>query len=97
MGQNYPMSNSPITDCDGYFLDSGGNNSSYGSNENFQTLICPDLTTGTHVELSFAGVDLSPGDELCFFDSTDVSATSFLGCASDFFSGHTISSTSHSR
>ncbi|HHH49880.1 MAG TPA: PKD domain-containing protein, partial [Saprospiraceae bacterium] len=83
-GQNYLMNGNPIKDCGGYFLDSGGNAQNYGPNENFQSLICPDSTTGTHVELSFAGVDLLAGDELCFFDSTDISASSFLGCASDF-------------
>lgn len=84
-GQNYLMSAAltSVNDCSGFFLDSGGGTASYGPNQNFTTVICPDLTTGTHVQLVFSGTELAGGDELCFFDGNSTAATS-LGCASDF-------------
>ena len=54
-GQDYLMSNAPITDCNGFFMDSGGSNN-YGANENLTTTICPDGASGTHVRLTFSGV-----------------------------------------
>ncbi|MBI5917309.1 MAG: proprotein convertase P-domain-containing protein [Bacteroidetes bacterium] len=87
-GQNYLMNAAltSVTDCSGFFLDSGGGNNSYGANQNFTTTICPDNTTGTHVQLVFSTTDLAPGDELCFFDGPNAAAPS-LSCASDFASG----------
>ncbi|MEL6923007.1 MAG: proprotein convertase P-domain-containing protein, partial [Bacteroidota bacterium] len=85
--QNYTISGVPITDCDGFFLDSGGNDAGYQPNESFQTLICPDQTTGTHIELRFSGVELGDGDELCFYDDTDGADDKLLACASDFVPG----------
>ncbi len=85
-GQNYSMDGSPITDCSGFFLDSGGGNNNYGSNENFTTTICSDFSTGTHIQLVFSGVDLMAGDELCFFDGPDAGSPSLM-CASDFTPG----------
>jgi len=86
-GQNYPMNGLPITDCDGFFLDSGGNNSGYSPNEDFLSVICPDQTTGTHIELSFSGVQLGDGDSLCFYDGPQVAADKLLACADDFLTG----------
>ncbi len=85
LGQNYPMNAalSSVNDCSGYFLDSGGGANPYGANQHFTTTICPDGTTGTHVQLIFSGTNLSDGDELCFFDGNTTAAPS-LGCASDF-------------
>ncbi|MEM9823616.1 MAG: proprotein convertase P-domain-containing protein, partial [Bacteroidota bacterium] len=83
MAQSYLMDGSPINDCGGFFLDSGGATGNYASDESFTTVICPDLSTGTHVQLIFSGVDLAAGDNLCFFDGTDASAPP-LSCASDF-------------
>jgi hypothetical protein len=84
--QNYLMDGSPITDCGGFFLDSGGGNGNYGANESFVTTICSDGTSGTHVKLTFSGVDLDPADNLCFFDGPDVMAP-LLACADDFAAG----------
>lgn len=83
--QNYPMSASltDITDCGGFFLDSGGGSSSYGPNQNFTTTICPDGTSGTHIQLVFGGTDLGDGDELCFYDGTSTAAPP-LSCSADF-------------
>jgi gliding motility-associated-like protein len=84
--QNYLMDGSPITDCGGFFLDSGGGNGNYGANESFVTTICSDGTSGTHIKLTFSGVDLDPADNLCFFDGPDVMAP-LLACADDFAAG----------
>ncbi len=84
--QNYSMDGTPITDCSGFFLDSGGGNGNYGSNENFTTTICSDMSTGTHIQLVFSGVNLMGGDELCFFDGPDAGSPSLM-CASDFTPG----------
>ena len=48
-GQNYSMDGSPINDCTGFFLDSGGGSSDYAANENLTTTICSDNTSGTHI------------------------------------------------
>lgn len=85
-GQNYLMDGTAITDCSGFFLDSGGGNGDYGANENFTTTICPDATSGTHVRLTFSAVSIAAGDLLCFFDGTDVTAPS-LGCHTAFNPG----------
>ncbi len=84
-GQNYLMSDTltTLTTCGGYFLDSGGSTGNYGPNENFTTTICPDLSSGTHVQLVFNATDIRSGDELCFYDGPDTSAPS-LDCSSDF-------------
>ncbi len=84
--QTYPMDGSPITDCSGFFSDSGGGNSDYGPNEDLTTTICSDNSTGTHIQLVFSGVTLGAGDLLCFYDGTDVSATQ-LSCSDDFTPG----------
>lgn len=76
-----------ITDCNGFFLDSGGNQNDYGANENLTTLICPDPGSfnGTHVRLSFSGADLGDDvDDLAFYDGQDETAP-LLSLASDFF------------
>ncbi len=84
--QNFPMDGTDITSCVGFFTDSGGNDAGYGPNENITTTICPDLTGGTHVQLVFPSVELGSGDELCFFDGEDATATQ-LSCATDFPAG----------
>ena len=86
-GQDYPMSNTDITDCSGFFLDSGGNGP-YGANEDLETTICPDgvAGSGTHVQLVFSGPELAAGDVVCFFDGDDTSAP-MLACNTDFGPG----------
>lgn len=86
IGQNYLMNGTPINDCSGFFLDSGGGSNNYGPNENFTTTICSDGSTGTHIQLIFSGVNIMPGDELCFFDGPDETSPSLM-CASDFLPG----------
>lgn len=84
-GQNYLMNGSltNVNDCSGFFMDSGGGTAPYGPNENFTTTICPDDSTGTHIQLIFSGTHIAEGDELCFYDGNTTNAPS-LGCASDF-------------
>lgn len=84
-GQNYPMTASltSINDCSGFFMDSGGGTANYGPNQSFTTTICPDLSTGTHVQLVFNGTQLGAGDDLCFYDGNSTAAPA-LACASDF-------------
>ncbi len=84
--QTYIMDGTPINDCSGFFSDSGGNAGPYDSNENLTTTICPDFTTGTHIQLIFSGVDLAAGDMLCFFDGDDATAPP-ISCAADFDPG----------
>ena len=67
-------------------MDSGGGNGNYGPNQHFTTTICPDLTTGTHIQLVLGTTELAPGDELCFFDGQTTAAPP-LSCASDFTPG----------
>ncbi len=75
-GQNYLMNGTPINDCNGFFLDSGGNGD-YGPNQNFTTTICSD-GTNTHIKLVFSGVDMGPGDTLYFYDGTTVNPNTYL-------------------
>ncbi len=81
--QDHPMTNETFEDCDGFFLDSGGNGN-YGSNEDLTTTICPDPgAVGTHVQLLFTGPELQAGDVICFFDGSDATAP-MLACNTDF-------------
>lgn len=87
-GQNYLMDGTDITDCDGFFLDSGGGNGSYGPNEDFTTTICATGAPGegTHAQLIFSGVNLPAGDTLYFYDGPDTNAP-LLGIANFFTPG----------
>ena len=84
--QTFIMDGTPINSCVGFFTDSGGNDAGYGPNETVTTTICPGPTGGTHVQLVFPSVELGAGDELCFFDGDDATATQ-LSCATDFPAG----------
>ena len=78
------MDGTPINDCSATFLDPGGNGP-YAPNLNISTTICPDGTggpNGTHVRLSFSGLTLGAGDDICFFDGPDATAPQ-LTCASE--------------
>jgi len=85
-GQNYLMNGTPINDCGGFFLDSGGGANPYGPNQNMTTTICPDFSSGTHIRLYFSGVDVESSDFLCFFDGPNTGSPS-LGCSSDYLPG----------
>ncbi|HFC00055.1 MAG TPA: PKD domain-containing protein, partial [Phaeodactylibacter sp.] len=84
--QSYNMNGTNITDCSGFFYDSGGGAGNYSASESFTTTICSDATSGTHVQLVFSAVDLADGDMLCFFDGMDASAPA-LSCSTDFAPG----------
>lgn len=89
-GQEFPMDTNPlINSCQGFFLDSGGRNSSYENNENFFTTICRNGGDGSHIRLTFTSAELASGDELCFFDGLDNSAP-LLACAADFNRGQSF-------
>ena len=77
------MDGSDITDCDGNFYDSGGSFNRYQHNENFTTTICPDGTDGTHIQLYILYMDLSFGDEMCFYDGTTTTAP-LIACTDVF-------------
>jgi gliding motility-associated-like protein len=81
--QDYIMNGSPITDCSGFFLDSGGNAGPHGPNQNLTTTICPDGSTGTHIRLQFPGVELGEGDILTFYDGPDTNSPQ-LSTSEDF-------------
>lgn len=81
--QDHRITEGTIRDCDGFFLDSGGNDSGYSANENYTATICPDNTVGTHVQLVFSRVEIITGDSLCFFDGNSTSAPA-LACVDDF-------------
>jgi gliding motility-associated-like protein len=84
--QNYVMNGSPVADCNGTFLDSGGSAGSYSNNQSLSTTICSDGSAGTHIRLDFSGVDIAPGDELCFHDGANVTAP-LLACSGDYMPG----------
>ena len=67
--QNYLMDGNPITDCSGFFQDSGGSTNGYGLNENFTTVICSDGSEGTHIQLVFSGIDIGILDDITIYDS----------------------------
>lgn len=81
--QNYLMNGTPITDCSGSFLDSGGAAGNYGNNQNLSTTLCSDGAGGTHVRLVFSGADLAAGDVLCFYDGPNAAAP-LLSCSTDY-------------
>ncbi len=85
--QDYLMSNDDISDCSGFFLDSGGNGS-YGADEDLETTICADgvAGSGTHVQLVFSGSEFADGDIICFYDGEDTAAP-LLACNTDFLDG----------
>jgi subtilisin-like proprotein convertase family protein len=78
-GQTVIIQNGTDSACGGFFTDSGGNAAGYNPNEDFTFTLCPDGTTGTHVQLIFSGVDLGAGDALTFYDGDMVDpATQFM-------------------
>lgn len=84
--QTYLMNGTPINDCSGTFYDSGGSSGSYGDNQNLVTTICSDGSAGTHIQLTFSGVDLIQGDEICFYDGPNTAAP-LLSCSGDYLPG----------
>ncbi|MEL6864892.1 MAG: proprotein convertase P-domain-containing protein, partial [Bacteroidota bacterium] len=70
----YIFNGNLIGTCNATFSDSGGPNNDYSANETIEGLICPDLSTGTHIRLNLAKIDLGAGDSLCFYDGIDTNA-----------------------
>ena len=55
---NYKIGSDPfIFSCTGLFQDSGGATGDYQANEDFSSVICADGTKGTHIQLTFSGVN----------------------------------------
>ncbi|HRH37901.1 MAG TPA: PKD domain-containing protein, partial [Flavobacteriales bacterium] len=72
------MSGGNQNTCQGAFLDSGGNPSEYGDNENFTVTLCSD-GGGPAISLQWVIFNLStagtaPLDQLSIYDGTDTSA-----------------------
>jgi gliding motility-associated-like protein len=84
--QLYIMNGTPIQGCTGTFYDSGGSAGKYGNNEHYVTKICSDGSAGTHIQLVFSGIEIGPGDALCFHDGPTVAAPQ-LSCSSDYAPG----------
>ncbi|MFM8485913.1 MAG: hypothetical protein ACKOCH_06230, partial [Bacteroidota bacterium] len=80
------MNGTPVNDCSGTFYDPGGEAGGYGNNQNLTTTICSDGSDGTHIRLSFSGADIAPGDLLCIYDGTNVSAP-LIACHTDYNPG----------
>lgn len=66
--QDYLMDGTSITDCGGFFKDSGGEGA-YDANENFTTTICSDQSLGTHIRLDFTGINIGDGDSFKAYDA----------------------------
>ena len=88
LSQEYRMGEDPtIRTCGGFFLDSGGTEGGYGPDESHTVTICSDQTQGTHIQLIFSAPEIRTGDQLCFYDGMDASATR-LSCSGDFIPGN---------
>ncbi len=87
--QNFLMGESPlINSCDGLFLDTGGNMNGYGPNEDLEMTFCP-TGAGENIQLTFPGMNIQPGDLLCFYDGEDTSAPQ-LACSDELTYGNGI-------
>ncbi len=71
-----------ITSCDDFFTDSGGQAGDYSNGESSTTLICPDGSGASHINLFLFPYDIANGDILCFYDGMDASAD-LLFCSND--------------
>lgn len=81
--QQFNIATNPsITSCSGVLEDSGGPAGQYGNNENFLTVICPDVP-GDVISLTWVVFDLSltgpnPPDRIRIWDGDNTGAT-FVG------------------
>ncbi len=75
--QNITMQNGTFTQCSGVFTDSGGAGGSYGLNEEFTLIICPDIP-GEKVIVEFTSFELiGISDFIEIFNGNTVTAQSF--------------------
>lgn len=81
VAQTYPMDGTPINACGGIF-----ELLFYPPNTTITTTICSDGSSGTHIRLFFQTLQISSGDQICFFDGPTTAAPQ-LSCGSDFFTG----------
>jgi len=79
--QYTPMTTGTQTTCSGFLTDPAGPDAPYGPNQLVVTTLCPAPGPDSHVSLSFLNLDLGDGDELCFYDGADSTAT-LLRCIS---------------
>lgn len=73
LGQEIPISNTDLTTCQGFLVDTGLSAGDYGPNENITMTICPEAPE-TIITLYWALANLGPGDILQIFDGPDDSA-----------------------
>ncbi len=83
LAQSFTMNGTPINACSGSFFDPGGPSGEYGNNLNVTTTLCAGVGGASHVRLDFDGLQLDPGDLLCFYDGT-TSAAPELSCSNDY-------------
>lgn len=63
-----------VFSCGTIFLDSGGTNGNYESNQDQVTVFCPDNNSTGMLRLSFYALDIGQGDRLEVFDGLDTNA-----------------------
>ena len=69
-GQEIPISNTELSTCEGFLVDTGLSAGDYGPNEDITMTICPEAPE-TIVTLYWALANLGPGDILQIFDGPD--------------------------
>ncbi len=82
--QEYTMNAGNITACEGAFFDSGGQSGNYSAGESLVTTICSDGSSGSHIRMFFASLQLASGDTLFFYDGADTTANRFNFLAPSF-------------
>jgi gliding motility-associated-like protein len=80
--QEFSVIEGSISACEGFFTDSGGIGDGYSANENHTVTICSDNSSGSHIRLVFANIEIAQGDTICFYDGLDTNAPS-LQCVND--------------
>jgi len=71
-GQEIAISNTELTTCEGFLVDTGLSAGDYGPNEDITMTICPEAPE-VIVTLYWALANLGPGDILEIFDGPDSS------------------------
>jgi len=71
--QENPISNSTLTTCGGFLVDTGLSAGDYGNNENFTMTVCAEAPE-TIINLYFNLFQLGTGDSMTIYDGDDTSA-----------------------